>query len=72
MKSAPAERVLRPNRQNGKGGIEKGGMKFQGPSVQNEYGALCLFITPLFDPLLFVLATKGYLVFVLPTVLGFV
>ena len=32
-------------RQHGKGGIEKGGMKFQSLSDQNERGNLCLFRT---------------------------
>ena len=31
-----------------RGGFKKGCMKFQSPSVQNEYGNQCVALTPLF------------------------
>ena len=32
------------------GGIEKGGMTSQSPSVRNEYGNLCFLLTPFSTP----------------------
>ena len=41
-----------------KGGLKKGGMKFQSPSLQLEYG-ICVFVLPPFPPSLFVLSSQG-------------
>ena len=47
--AAKAGRSRKSACQSGKGGLEKGCVEFQSPSVQNEYGnQFFLFLVPLF------------------------